>query len=71
MSSRFFRMLTLVLVLIAGVTLAASLEIAKDKTLYQRLGGKKAIAAVVDEFVSRVAADNRINSFFQQTASNP
>jgi hemoglobin len=44
---------------------------AKDKTLYQRLGGKKAITAVVDEFVSRVAADTRINSFFAQTAADP
>ena len=35
------------------------------------LGGKKAITAVVDEFVARVAADNRINAFFKQTASDP
>ncbi len=40
-------------------------------TLYKSLGGKKAITAVVDEFVSRVAADTRINGFFQQTASDP
>jgi len=26
---------------------------------------------VVDEFVGRVAADNRINGFFKQTASDP
>ena len=35
-----------------------------DKSLYQRLGGKDAITAVVDDFVNRVAADNRINGFF-------
>ena len=35
---------------------------AKEKTLYDRLGGKKAITAVVDEFVGRVAADTRINN---------
>jgi hemoglobin len=29
-----------------------------------RLGGKEAITAVVDDFVGRVAADNRINKFF-------
>jgi hemoglobin len=40
---------------------------AKDQTLYQRLGGKEAITAVVDDFVARVAADNRINSFFATT----
>lgn len=44
---------------------------AKDKTLYERLGGKKAITAVVDEFVGRVAADTRINSFFAATAADP
>jgi hemoglobin len=43
----------------------------KEKSLYDRLGGKKAITAVVDEFVGRVAADTRINSFFAATASDP
>ena len=42
-----------------------------EKSLYDRLGKKKAIAAVVDEFVSRVAADARINGFFKATASDP
>ena len=35
-----------------------------DKSLYDRLGGKPAITAVVDDFVGRVVADNRINGFF-------
>ena len=43
----------------------------KEKSLYDRLGGNQAIAAVVDEFVARVAADARINSFFSKTASDP
>ena len=43
----------------------------KEKPLYDRLGGKKAIAAVVDEFVARVAADKRINAFFGAAASDP
>ncbi len=43
----------------------------KEKSLYQRLGGKKAITAVVDEFVVNVAADARINKFFAATASDP
>ena len=42
-----------------------------NDALYKSLGGKKAITAVVDEFVSRVAADTRINGFFQQAASDP
>jgi hemoglobin len=45
--------------------------VANEKSLYDRLGGKKAIAAVVDEFVGRVAADKRINAFFAATASDP
>jgi hemoglobin len=44
---------------------------AKEKSLYDRLGGKKAISAVVDQFVGNVAADDRINKFFAQTASDP
>ena len=35
-----------------------------DKSLYDRLGGKSAITAVVDDFVGRVAADSRINGKF-------
>lgn len=39
----------------------------KDRSLYQRLGGKPAIRAVVDDFVGNVAADKRINRFFANT----
>ena len=42
-----------------------------EKSLYERLGGKKAITAVVDEFVARVAADKRINGFFKAAAKDP
>ncbi len=35
-----------------------------SRSLYDRLGGKDAITAVVDDFVARVAADNRINGKF-------
>jgi hemoglobin len=34
------------------------------KSLYDRLGGKPAITAVVDDFIANVAADNRINQRF-------
>jgi len=40
---------------------------AETKPLYDRLGGKDAITAVVDDFVANVAADARINSFFANT----
>ena len=57
----------LMVVLTATVSGAATME----KSLYDRLGGKKAIVAVVDEFVARVAADKRINGFFKDTAADP
>jgi hemoglobin len=71
-----FRMKSRAISLVSGVLLLAMLAgptgaFAKEKSLYDRLGGKKAITAVVDEFVSRVAADNRINAFFKATASDP
>jgi hemoglobin len=36
----------------------------QEKSLYDRLGGKAAISAVVDQFVSNVAADKRVNAMF-------
>jgi len=48
----------------------AATQSASD-SLYKHLGGKAAITAVVDEFVARVAADQRINSFFAATAADP
>jgi truncated hemoglobin YjbI len=46
-------------------------KMAKPKTLYSRLGGKKAITAVVNEFVNNCATDTRINKFFADTAKDP
>jgi hemoglobin len=37
------------------------------QTLFERLGGKNAIVAVVDDFVARCAADSRINPKFART----
>jgi hemoglobin len=42
-----------------------------EKSLYDRLGGKKAITAVVDEFIGVVVADERINKFFAAAARDP
>src|SRR6478752_4704836 len=41
-----------------------TMESSGAKSLYDRLGGKPAIAAVVEDFVGRVAADSRINGKF-------
>src|ERR1044071_8299156 len=40
---------------------------AKTQELYDRLGGQRAIVAVVDDFIGRVAADKRINQRFANT----
>jgi len=58
--------------LIGGVTAAALLVAGcaggmmgeKKAPLYERLGGRPAIQAVVDEFIGNVAADARINKHF-------
>ena len=50
---------------------AADKKPMKEKSLYLRLGGKKSITLVVDEFVSRCASDKRINAFFAKTAADP
>ena len=49
-----------------GATARAAISpaTAQEASLYQRLGGYKAIVAVVDDFVGNVAADRRINGFF-------
>jgi hemoglobin len=39
----------------------------QERSLYQRLGGRPAITAVVNDFVGNVAKDNRINKFFANT----
>lgn len=38
-----------------------------QKSLYDRLGGKPAITAVIDQFVANVASDKRINERFATT----
>jgi hemoglobin len=51
--------------LVATLLLAACQNMGmQQKSLYDRLGGKDAITAVVDDFVGNVAADQRINGFF-------
>ena len=72
MKTRSVRLVLAAFALCAGVLLASFTLVAQPpNTLYDRLGGKPAIAAVVDEFVARVAADKRINSFFAGLASDP
>jgi hemoglobin len=45
----------------------AAVDTAATRSLYDRLGGKSAITAVMDTFVARVAADARINKKFARS----
>lgn len=50
-----------------SAAMGAMSDTAASKSLYDRLGGKSAITAVVDTFVARVAADARINKKFARS----
>jgi len=49
------------------VTATDTMAGTSSATLYDRLGGQTAITAVVDTFVARVAADDRINKKFARS----
>ena len=55
------RTTTLVLVLAATGVGLPSRVVGQTKSLYDRLGGRAAISAVVDSFAARALADSRIN----------
>jgi hemoglobin len=65
-STRFRAALAAVLVLssIGGAAWAHGDEKPAARTLYQRLGGYDAIAAVVDDFVGRLVTDPQLARFF-------
>jgi hemoglobin len=58
-----FRALIVLLIAFA-LAACAGKDAKKDRPLYERLGGKGAIVAVVDDFVGNVAADQRIAQHF-------
>ena len=58
-------MVALSVVLMTGSACAATQ--AQGKSLYERLGGKGAITAVVETFVGNVGGDARINGYFAST----
>jgi hemoglobin len=59
------------LVSLTGCATPREPMVSMEKSLYERLGGKPAITAVVDDFVLRVVKDNRINRFFAHTEPGP
>ena len=42
-----------------------------NASLYAQLGGNAAISAVIDQFITNVAGDARINAFFADAAGDP
>ena len=50
-----------------GAKSAPTASSGQTRTLFERLGGKEAINAVVDDFAGNVLADNRINKKFAKT----
>ena len=67
---RFTRVSAFVMVAVLGLASVAQAQ-GMQKSLFDRLGGKNAITAVVDDFVANCAADTRINTFFAATAKDP
>jgi hemoglobin len=55
----------ILLIILLFIITNSSLSIAQEKTLYQRLGGYDAIAAVVDDFVAQLATDPSMSVFFK------
>ena len=53
--------------ILVGCAPTGERTVTRETLLYDRLGGKPAITAVVDDFTARVAADRRINRFFANT----
>ena len=53
-----------VCVFLVALSLAAADQTEKPKSLYQRLGGYDAIAAVTDDFIGRLATDKTLAKFF-------
>ncbi|MBM3568474.1 MAG: group 1 truncated hemoglobin [Alphaproteobacteria bacterium] len=57
--------LALAPLLLAGCEMMAMQP--KERSLYDRLGGRTALVAVVDDFTARMAADDRVNKHFAKT----
>lgn len=65
--SRFAMTGLLALAFSTAAVAAVAADKDKDKNLFERLGGKPALTAVVDELWAQVAADARINTRFART----
>jgi len=62
--SRFQRSMLFGVVLSLLLLTGSSVARAQEKSLYERIGGYNALAAVVDDFVGRLVADKQFERFF-------
>ena len=67
---RLNRLLTLSLALLILVVPFASQASAQQPSLYKRLGGYDALAAVTDDFITRLATDKQLGRFFVGVSDN-
>ena len=58
------KVLATVVVCLLAVSLFADQHMEKPKSLYERLGGYDALAAVTDDFLGRLATDKQLSKFF-------
>lgn len=63
-NSRYQRALISALVLSLLFTISLPLR-AQEKSLYERVGGYNALAAVVDDFIGRLVSDKQFEKFFR------
>lgn len=64
-SPRFQRATVIGLVLSLLLTMSAtSIAASQEKSLYERVGGYNALAAVVDDFIVRLVTDKQLEKFF-------
>lgn len=64
------RLVTLVCVSLFAFSLFAADAATKPKSLYERLGGYDALAAVTDDFLGRLATDKQLGRFFPGHSSD-
>ena len=65
MSKRFQRATVIGLVLSLLLTMSGSaIAASQEKSLYERVGGYNALAAVVDDFIVRLVTDKQFEKFF-------
>ncbi len=64
-STRFQRATVIGLVLSLLLTMSATaIAASQEKSLYERVGGYNALAAVVDDFIGRLVTDKQFEKFF-------